>query len=611
MDYKNQLSYIINKVNSAFKPPPDYSIDLWADNYRQLSPEASAEAGQWRTDRVPFQREIMRVITDPDVETVVFMKSAQVGATEMMSNIVGYYVDQEPSPILIMQPTLNMAQTYSKDRLAPMLRDTPKLRDKVKDPRTRDAENTTLHKKFTGGHITVVGANSASGLASRPVRILLCDETDRYPPSAGTEGDPINLARKRTTTFWNRKIILASTPTVKDASRIENAFNLSDQRHYHVPCPECNHEQKLRWKNVSWQENQPETATLACESCGAVIPESKKQWMLKKGRWIAENPESKIVGFHINELYSPFRKLEEIVSDFLEAKDHPEMLQTFINTSLGECWEENKSMIDTSKLMEKCENYNDESIPDNILFVTAGVDTQKDRLEVQTIGWGDRYEAWVIEYNIIWGDPSTQEVWEQLDMFLKRSYTTEAGRKLPIKVTCIDSGGHHTQNVYDFCRPRQGRMIFPVKGQSQSGKPIAGRATSSAKQRVYLYPVGTDTAKEFIFSRLNQEEPLIHFPNTVDEQYFAQLTSERQIKKIVGGQPKLVWYLPKGKRNEALDTFVYALAAVYILAPNFKLLTQEKPEKAVIKKKTLIEQRYNRNLRVNPRNFVYAWKDKL
>ena len=611
MDYKNQLSYIINKVNSAFKPPPDYSIDLWADNYRQLSPEASAEAGQWRTDRVPFQREIMRVITDPDVETVVFMKSAQVGATEMMSNIVGYYVDQEPSPILIMQPTLNMAQTYSKDRLAPMLRDTPKLRDKVKDPRTRDAENTTLHKKFTGGHITVVGANSASGLASRPVRILLCDETDRYPPSAGTEGDPINLARKRTTTFWNRKIILASTPTVKDASRIENAFNLSDQRHYHVPCPECNHEQKLRWKNVSWQENQPETATLACESCGAVIPESKKQWMLKKGRWIAENPESKIVGFHINELYSPFRKLEEIVSDFLEAKDHPEMLQTFINTSLGECWEENKSMIDTSKLMEKCENYNDESIPDNILFVTAGVDTQKDRLEVQTIGWGDRYEAWVIEYNIIWGDPSTQEVWEQLDMFLKRSYTTESGRKLPIKVTCIDSGGHHTQNVYDFCRPRQGRMIFPVKGQSQSGKPIAGRATSSAKQRVYLYPVGTDTAKEFIFSRLNQEEPLIHFPNTVDEQYFAQLTSERQIKKIVGGQPKLVWYLPKGKRNEALDTFVYALAAVYILAPNFKLLTQEKPEKAVIKRKTLIEQRYNRNLRKNPRNFVYAWKDKL
>lgn len=609
MDYKNQLSYIINKVNSAFKPPPDYSIDLWADNYRQLSPEASAEAGQWRTDRVPFQREIMRVITDPDVETVVFMKSAQVGATEMMSNIVGYYVDQEPSPILIMQPTLNMAQTYSKDRLAPMLRDTPKLRDKVKDPRTRDAENTTLHKKFTGGHITVVGANSASGLASRPVRILLCDETDRYPPSAGTEGDPINLARKRTTTFWNRKIILASTPTVKDASRIENAFNLSDQRHYYVPCPECNHEQKLRWKNVSWQENQPETATLACESCGAVIPESKKQWMLKKGKWIAENPESKIVGFHINELYSPFRKLEEIVSDFLEAKDHPEMLQTFINTSLGECWEENKSMIDTSKLMEKCENYNDETIPDNILFVTAGVDTQKDRLEVQTIGWGDRYEAWVIEYNIIWGDPSTQEVWEQLDMFLKRSYTTESGRKLPIKVTCIDSGGHHTQNVYDFCRPRQGRMIFPVKGQSQSGKPIAGRATSSAKQRVYLYPVGTDTAKEFIFSRLNQEEPLIHFPNTVDEQYFAQLTSERQIKKIVGGQPKLVWYLPKGKRNEALDTFVYALAAVYILAPNFKLLTQEKPEKAVIKRKTLIEQRYNRNLRKNPRNFVYAWKD--
>lgn len=609
MDYKNQLSYIIDKVNNAFKPPPDYSIDLWADNYRQLSPESSAEAGQWRTDRVPFQREIMRVITDPDVETVVFMKSAQVGATEMLSNIVGYYVDQEPSPILIMQPTLNMAQTYSKDRLAPMLRDTPKLKDKVKDPRTRDAENTTLHKKFTGGHITVVGANSASGLASRPIRILLCDETDRYPPSAGTEGDPINLARKRTTTFWNRKVILASTPTVKDASRIENAFKLSDQRHFHVPCPECNHKQKLRWKNVTWQEDQPETATIACESCGAVIPESKKQWMLKNGEWLAENPSSKIVGFHINELYSPFRRLEEIVKDFLEAKDHPEMLQTFINTSLGECWEENKSMVDTSKLLEKCENYNDEAIPDNILFITAGVDTQKDRLEVQTIGWAEKYEAWVLEYKIIWGDPSTLEVWEELDKFLKKAYTTESGRKLPIKVTCIDSGGHHTQNVYDFCRPRQARMIFPIKGQSQSGKPIAGRATSSAKQRVYLYPVGTDTAKEFIFSRLDKEESLIHFPNTVDEEYFKQLTSERQVKKIVSGQPKLVWYLPKGRRNEALDTFVYALAAVYILAPNFKAITAKKPEKQIPKRDSLVKQRHNRLRNKNPRNFVYAWKD--
>ena len=377
----------------------------------------------------------MRGITDPDVVTVVFMKIAQVGATELLSNVIGYYIDQEPAPILVLQPTLNMAQTYSKDRLAPMLRDTPRLRGKVGDPRTRDSENTVLHKRFSGGHITVVGANSSSGLASRPIRILLADEVDRYPPSAGTEGDPINLARKRTTTFWNRKIILASTPTVKDVSRIESAYKLSDQRHFYVPCPECKHEQRLQWKNVSWQEDQPETATLACENCGSVIPESKKQWMLKHGKWVSQNPESKIVGFHINELYSPFRKLEEVVTDFLEAKEHPEMLQTFINTSLGECWEENKSMVDTNKLLEKCENYNEAAIPNNILFVTAGVDTQKDRLEVQTIGWGDKYEAWVIEYKIIWGDPSTMEVWEELDAFIKRTYATEKGRKLPIKVT--------------------------------------------------------------------------------------------------------------------------------------------------------------------------------
>jgi len=609
MDYKSQLSYIIKKVNDAFKPPPDLSIDLWADNYRQLSAESSAEAGQWRTDRVPFQREIMRVISDPQVETVVFMKSAQVGATELLSNIIGYYIDQEPSPILVMQPTLNMAQTYSKDRLAPMLRDTPKLHGKVGDPRSRDSENTVLHKRFAGGHITVVGANSASGLASRPIRVLLADEVDRYPPSAGTEGDPINLARKRTTTFWNRKIIMASTPTIKGVSRIEAAFNVSDQRYYYVPCPECEHKQVLKWKSVVWEENKPETATLSCEECGAVLPEAKKQWMLANGEWRSTNPESKIVGFHISELYSPFRKLEEVVADFLEAKEHPEMLQTFINTSLGECWEEQGQIVNTSELLERCENYNEEVIPDNVLFITAGIDTQKDRLEVQTIGWGERYEAWVIEYKIFWGDPSTQEVWNDLDAFLKKVYTTESGKKLQIKVSCIDSGGHHTQNVYDFCRPRQARMIFPVKGQAQAGKPIAGRPTSSAKQRVYLYPVGTDTAKEFIFSRLENEERLIHFPNSVDDEYFKQLVSERPIKKNVGGKLKIVWHLPRGRRNEALDTFVYALAGVYILAPNFKALTEKKPEKRIQKQESLIKQRYNRNLRQNPRNFVYAWKD--
>jgi len=610
MDYKNQLSYIINKVNSAFKPPPDYSIDLWADNYRQLSPESSAEAGQWRTDRVPFQREIMRVITDPDVETVGLMKSAQFRATEMLSNIVGYYIDQEPSPILVMQPTLNMAQTYSKDRLAPMLRDTPKLKDKVKDPRTRDAENTTLHKKFTGGQITVVGANSASGLASRPIRVLLCDEVDRYPPSAGTEGDPINLARKRTTTFWNRKVILASTPTVKGVSRIEAAFNVSDQRYYYVPCPECNHKQILKWENVVWEEDKPETACLSCKNCGSVLPESKKQWMLANGEWRAQNPESKVAGFHISELYSPFRKLSEVVSDFLEAKEHPEMFQTFINTSLGECWEEHKQLVDTTKLLERCENYNDEAIPDDILFITAGVDTQKDRLEIQTIGWGDNYEAWVIEYKIFFGDPSTQEVWKELDTFLKKTYASQQGKKLPIKITCIDSGGNHTQRVYDFCRSRQARMIFPIKGQAQAGKPIVGKPTNSSKNRVFLYPVGTDTAKEFIFARLQNEKTLIHFPNTVDDEYFKQLVSERPIKKQDrSGQIKVVWHLPRGRRNEALDTFVYGLAGAYALAPNFKLLKQEKPEKTLIKKKSLLEQRYRTNLRQNPRNFVYAWKD--
>ena len=230
-----QLKPVWKELSNLWQPPPDLQVDQWADSYRKLSSESSAEAGQWRTDRVPFQREIMQVINDPSVEEVVFIKSAQVGATEILLNTIGYYIDQEPSTILCIQPSLSMAQAFSKDRLAPMLRDTPNLKNKVKDARTRDAENTTMHKKFSGGSISLVGANSASGLASRPIRILLCDEVDRYPASAGTEGDPISLGRKRTTTFWNRKIILTSTPTIKGLSRIEKAYAESDKRVYKVP----------------------------------------------------------------------------------------------------------------------------------------------------------------------------------------------------------------------------------------------------------------------------------------------------------------------------------------------------------------------------------------
>lgn len=605
------LSKVYKTLAKTWRPPPDLQIDSWSDQYRKLSSESSAEPGQWRTDRVPFQREIMKVINDPNVEEVTFIKSAQVGATELLLNTIGYFIDQEPAPILVMQPTLAMAQTFSKDRLAPMLRDTTKLRGKVKDPRTRDGENTTLHKKFPGGHITVVGANSSSGLRSRPIRILLCDEVDSYPPSAGTEGDPINLAKKRTTTYYNRKVILVSTPTIKGLSRIEKAYEESDQRIYLVPCPECEHKQQLLWKNVIWDEGKPDTATLVCNSCGSVIPESKKQWMLMNGEW-QSTKESKKIGFHISELYSPFRTIKEIVSDFLQAKKTPETLQTFINTTLGETFEDQGESIKADHLLEMCENYNHEAVPNEILFLTAGVDTQKDRLEVQVLGIGEDFETWVVEYKIIWGNPSTKETWMELDAFLKTTYGTQDGRSLPIICTCIDSGGLHTDMVYQFTKPRQARRIFAIKGQSQAGKPIAGKPTFVTNRKVALYPVGSDTGKEWIYARINNEDrKLIHFPNTLDEEYFKQLSSEKKITKKYMGRDIVKWIQTR-KRNEALDTMIYGVAAAYILQPNFEKLKLE-PKSTNIQKNqknqepsVIMRRRLSRK---SPRNFVNAWKD--
>ena len=606
-----QLKPIWKQLSDLWSPPPDLKVDEWSDRYRKLSSESSAEAGQWRTDRVPFQREIMQVINDPSIEEITFIKSAQVGATEILLNTIGYYIDQEPSTILCIQPSLSMAQAFSKDRLAPMLRDTPNLKGKVKDPRSRDAENTTMHKKFSGGHITLVGANSASGLASRPIRILLCDEVDRYPPSAGTEGDPILLGRKRTTTFWNRKIILTSTPTIKGLSRIERAYEESDKRVYKVPCPECNQKQELKWQQITWLENKPETASLSCKHCGAIIPESKKQWMLMNGEWEAQ-AVSKKVGFHISELYSPFRTWVELVEDFLEAKKSPELLQTFINTTLGETWEEQGEEIEAEGLMQKCEQYNHEAIPQEVLTLTAGVDTQNDRLEVQVIGWAENHEAWVVEYKIIWGNPATQEVWQELDQFLKTTYIKVDGARLNIAATCIDSGGHHTDQVYAYTRGNNARRIFAIKGASQAGKPIASRPTFVGRRRTALYSIGTDTAKEFIHARLKDDKTnLIHFPNTVDEEYFKQLTAEKRVAKFVKGKKTLIWKQTR-QRNEGLDTFVYALAAIHILQPNFEKLAKLEPQQQKqqnIQQKPSVLQERRRLYRRKPKNFVNSWKE--
>jgi phage terminase large subunit GpA-like protein len=570
------MKWVWEETAKTFQPPKRQLVSEWADQNRYLTSSSSAEPGLFRTSRAAYQREIMDVIVDRKIETVVIMKSAQIGATELILNVLGYYISQDPCPIMCLQPTIEMGRSFSKDRLAPMLSSSPALQDKVKEPRSRDSENTVLHKKFPGGHLTITGANSASGLASRPIRILLIDECDRYPASAGSEGDPIALATKRTTTFWNRKIIMASTPTIDGLSRIQTAFESSDKRKYWVPCVHCEEFITLEWANVHWEEAQPDTAHYVCQSCGSIMEEKHKVQMLREGEWRAEEETGSIAGFHISELYSPWSTWASMAIGFDLARKHPEMLKTWVNTSLGEVWRDQGEEIEAEGLMKRRENYDADCIPDAVLVITAGVDVQGDRLEISVVGWGLDSQSFVIEHLAFWGETSQYDVWHEMDDYIQRRYERETLPSLSIACVAVDSG-YQTQSVYNFVKVKQGRRIFAIKGQSQPGKPIAGRPTQSGRQRVQLFPAGVDTCKETVFSWLQIEEPgpgYIHFPSTVDEEYFKQLTSEKRAIKYIRGRKQVVW-VPKRERNETLDCFNYSLVALHILQPDLERIANK------------------------------------
>ena len=565
------LAKIAQKTLQSLAPPPDLSIDQWADQYRVLSRESSAEAGLWSTDRAPYQRGMMAAISDPSIETVVFMTGAQIGKTEIINNAVGYYISQDPSPMLVVQPTLEMGKTWSNDRLAPMLRDTPALKNAVKDPRSRDSGNTLLQKSFIGGYIAIVGANSPAGLASRPVRCVFFDEVDRYPHSAGTEGDPIDLGRKRTATFtYNRKIVMVSTPTNKGVSRIEAAYQESDQRQYYVPCRDCGHKQTLKWSQVQWEKDKPETASYICEQCGSVWDDAARYRAVRNGEWVAKYPHVKIAGFHLNGIYSPWTPLADAARDFLAAKKAPDTLRVFCNVFLAETWEDEGQTVGDIDFQSREDEWG-EHIPEPIVVVTAGIDVQDDRLELEIVGWGRDEESWSLGYKTLYGDPSTPHLWNDLDNILKVAYTTENGRQLGIRAACIDSGGHYTQAVYNFVRPREGRRIFAIKGMGGEQRPLVSRPTKNNIGKIKLFAVGTFPIKELIFSRLRVQSEgagYCHFPAGRSDEYYQQLAnSEKIVTKYQKGFPRRD-FVKTRTRNEALDCRVYAYAALCILSLN-------------------------------------------
>lgn len=604
---KNNTAQMFRRIFKVLKPPPDLKLHEWADRYRRLSSEASAEPGRWKTEKAPYQKEIMDAITDITIKKVVVMSAAQVGKTDaMILNPIGYYIHYEPSPIMVLQPTIQMAETFSKDRLSPMLRDSPVLTDRVND-KSRNSGNTILQKIFPGGHVTMVGANSPSSLASRPIRILLADEIDRYPATAGGEGDPLFLAAKRLTTFWNRKEVNVSTPTIKGLSRIEVEYEHSSKGEWYTPCPCCGEMQSLKWSNIDFDKEDLSEIRYVCEKCGVVSSEVEWKEHFVDGYFVHENPENPVKGYHLNTLASTLATWREVVEKFLVAneevkKGNIELMKVWVNTELGETWEEDGEQVEEEDLMKRRERYNCE-VPEEVLYLTAGVDTQDDRFEVEVVGWGPDYESWGIKYAVLYGDNSDlqKQVWKDLDTFLSQTFVKPDGSKLKIICTCIDSGGHRSNQVYKFCKARFNRRVFAIKGSNDSTAAYIQKPTKNNREQAYLFTLGVDTGKSLLLQRLKLEEEgpgYCHFPKDepgkpysprgYDEKFFKGITAEKQVLVYKKGRPFFEWRLRDAgqhKRNEALDCRNYATAAMEITGLPLKKPEEKKPAAGTRKRK--------------------------
>ena len=479
---------------------------------------------------------------------------------------LSHIIAEDPGPALMVQPDLTISEAFSKDRIAPMVRDMPILKGKVADPKSRDSGSTIFHRRFTGGHLTIVSANSPAGLAGRPIRYLILDEVDRFKPSAGAEGSPSALAIARTRTFRaSRKILWTSSPTIKDESEIAAVYAESDQREFEVPCPHCGGFQVLSWRRVEWPDGDPETAFYRCALCDGVIYHHLKARMVYSGRWMARNPGARIAGFHLSELVSPFRSWGELAVDWLKSQGNPEKLRAFINTSLAELWsDEHQGNISETELLARREVYGP-MLPDAAAVLTCGADVQADRIEASVYAWGRAGESWLMTSRVFPGDPSGAAVWQAFDAFLLQAWQHPIAGPVYVAFTCVDSG-FHTQAVTSFCDARRGRRVFAVKGAQGVRPAWPKRQSKAAKGRVYL--LGVDSLKQTVYSRLRITEAgpgRIHFPaaGNITREWFEQLNSEYLCTTYKRGRPERNWERRKGRAAEALDCAVYALAGVY------------------------------------------------
>jgi phage terminase large subunit GpA-like protein len=524
---------------------------------------------------------------DPLVEEVIVMKSAQVGWTEIVNNLVGYYVDQDPSPILVLQPTLEMAEAWSKDRLAPMVRDTPCLQEKIADAKSRDSGNTVLHKKFAGGQLTVAGANSPASLASRPIRIVIADELGRYAASAGTEGDPLALAYKRTNNFWNRRKFAGSTPGIAGTCRVEAKWELSDQRRFFVPCHECGALQSLRWEQVKWEKTEggghkADTAYYECEHCAAHWDDGDRNGAVKLGEWRATAGFSGIAGFHIWEAYSPWVKLKDTVKAFLEAKRSPETYKVWVNTALGETWQERGDAPDWQRLYDRREmGMTLGTPPDWAGVLIAACDVQRaggGRIEVDVWAFGPGKKRAFVEHIDVEGSVGDKVTWSKLNSVIAREWVSADGRRLRLARVGIDSGdGENTMEIYAWARKHPG-LVMALKGREtlEASQPIAGPkwvdvtiGGRKIRNGVRLWTVGTSMLKLELYGHLQLEKPVdgedypegyVFLPAGTSDEDCKQLVSEQLVMVRKKSGPSRRMWNKTYERNERLDTAIYARA---------------------------------------------------
>lgn len=579
LNVTEEVQEIFKTALGLLKPPSNLTVDEWADQNRVLVSESSKETGKWETSRTPYMLEVYKSITKNEVRQITLMMASQMAKSEFIINTFGRYADLDPCPMLLVQPTDTMAKAFSKERIEPAIRECKVLNKIIKEENKGGKGDTVTHKKFKGGYIAFTGTGSPANLAARPIRIAFMDEVDRYAKSSGKEGRPVTLIKKRLTTYGDMsKCLITGTPTIKGDSVVEDEYSESSQAEWNLSCPYCGKHQALKFSNLKWENEDPETTVMECESCGKRF--SEKEWKKgnqKTGLWVHKHPERvSHLGYHLNALASVFRKWSDIVKEFLEVKDDKEKLKAFINTVLAETWEEEvQDKLDYQKLYKRREKYTAE-LPDEVILLTAGIDVQNDWIVIEVVGFAENGDRYGIEYKIFRGNPEEPYIWAELDLYLRKEFKYSDGTGLNIFASCIDTGGNHTQAVYDFVSPRQNAMrLIGIKGQGGDAIPVNNKFRRTADNKIDLLSVGVNALKDLNYGllRINKkgQEGYCHFPNDkyrgYDIDYFMSLTAEVKTYK-----DKKVEWIKIRPRNEGLDCRNYATVPLYVFNIDLKIL---------------------------------------